>query len=93
MIGRRKYGLILCDLSDECPDGHKPKCRLVELLDHNQDGHYESFEETRIESLEELKRAYKDISRDGINLWFYKNGNFFIDPWTGTLEWNPIPSS
>jgi len=74
------------DNSDECPDGHKPKCFIAEVYDLDRDGHYESFCEARIESMEELKKAYEDITRDGINMWFYTNGNFSKKD--GKWDWN-----
>jgi len=46
-----KYALIMHDNSDECPDGHRPKCFIAEVYDLDRDGHYESFCEARIESM------------------------------------------
>ena len=74
------------DNSDECPDGHKPKCFIAEVYDLDRDGHYESFCEARIESMEELKKAYEDIRRDGVNMWFYTNGIFSKKD--GKWDWN-----
>ena len=71
-----KYSLIMHDNSDECPDGHKPKCFIAEVYDLDRDGHYESFCEASIESMEDLKKAYEDIMQDGVNMWFYTNGRF-----------------
>jgi len=84
---RWKYSLIMHDSSDECPDGHKPKCFLAEVYDLDRDGHYESFCEAKIESMEELKKAYEDIIKDGVNMWFYSNGHFQRkdEKW----DWNP----
>ena len=86
-----KYALIMHDNSDECPDGHKPKCFIAEVYDLDRDGHYESFCEARIESLEEFKRAYKDITRDGVNMWFYSNGRFSNKE--GKWDWEPTHQS
>ena len=82
-----KYSLVMHDNSDECPDGHKPKCFIAEVYDMDRDGHYESLCEARIESIEELKKAYEDITKDGINMWFYTNGSFSRKD--GKWDWNP----
>lgn len=50
-------------------------CELVELyLDDNNE--YTSFCKARVNSLEELENAIKDVKRDGINTWFSDNGVF-----------------
>ena len=86
-----KYALILGDKTDECPDGHKPSCFLAEVYDLDNDGHYETFCEAKIESIEELQKAYADAMKDGINRWFYKNGKF-TNRGNG-LEWIPTHQS
>jgi len=86
-----KYSLIMHDNSDECPDGHKPKCFIAEVYDLDRDGHYETFCEAKVESMEELKKAYEDIIRDGINMWFYTNGSFSKKD--GEWDWEPSHQS
>tara|TARA_B100000131_G_C18028227_1_gene577335 strand:- start:583 stop:831 length:249 start_codon:yes stop_codon:yes gene_type:complete len=79
------------DNSDECPDGHRPKCFIAEVYDLDRDGHYESFCEASIESMEDFKKAYKDITKDGVNMWFYTNGRFFKKD--GEWGWKPNSQS
>ena len=79
------------DNSDECPDGHKPKCFIAEVYDLDRDGHYESFCEASIESMEDLKKAYEDITRDGVNVWFYNKGRFSKKD--GEWDWQPTHQS
>ena len=79
------------DNSDECPDGHKPKCFIAEVYDLDRDGHYESFCEASIESIEDLKKAYEDIIRDGVNMWFYANGRFIKN--NNEWDWEPNQQS
>ena len=55
---RWKYALIMHDDSDECPDGHKPKCFMAEVCDLDRDGHYESFCEANIESIEAVSYTH-----------------------------------
>ncbi len=86
-----KYALIMHDNSDECPDGHRPKCFIAEVYDLDRDGHYESFCEASIESMEDFKKAYKDITKDGVNMWFYTNGRFFKKD--GEWGWKPNSQS
>jgi len=86
-----KYALIMHDNSDECPDGHKPKCFIAEVYDLDRDGHYESFCEARIESMEDFKKAHEDITRDGVNMWFYSNGRFIKKD--GEWDWKPTHQS
>lgn len=71
-----KYGLIKIEYPDLWET--EEYCELVELYE-DSDGNYTSFSKARIKSFEELQQAYSDVSTDGINNWFAKNGTF---------EWN-----
>ncbi len=42
------------------------------------------FSKASIMSPEELAMAYRDVTRDGVNRWFYDNGEF---------EWKPCSVS
>jgi hypothetical protein len=86
-----KYALILSDETADFPDGHKPSCFLAEVYDLDNDGHYESFCEAEIENVQDFKHAYEDIIKDGVNIWFYQNGNFSKTA-TG-WDWQPMYQS
>jgi hypothetical protein len=67
-----KYGMILVEIAD---DGEET-CELVELYDMDEDGHHEAFCRARVMSPEELAAAAEDVERDGVNRWFFENGDF-----------------
>ena len=76
LIARGKYtytdfegeGTGECEIEDDM-------CMLVELFSGDS-GEYHSYSETSIDSPKELSRAHTDVSRDGVNTWFYENGTF-----------------
>ena len=67
-----KYGMILVEVTD---DGEET-CELVELYDMDEDGQHEAFCRARVLSPEELAAAAADVARDGVNRWFFENGEF-----------------
>jgi hypothetical protein len=82
-----KYALIKIKHSSLIDDDY---CELVELFDINDTGNYKSFCTARIHSIEELKAAYSDVMRDGVNTWFVENGEFSYlpDEDTNLFRWN-----
>tara|TARA_R110000744_G_scaffold13402_7_gene39010 strand:- start:574 stop:873 length:300 start_codon:yes stop_codon:yes gene_type:complete len=71
-----KYGLIKVAIEDEGADYEEQINLLVELYPLGDNGEYSSFCLARVQSIEEIQNAQKDIERDGINEWFYDNGVF-----------------
>ena len=71
-----KYGLIKVAIEDEGADYEVQINRLVELYPLGDNGEYNSFCRARLQSIEEIQNAQKDIEHDGINEWFYDNGVF-----------------
>tara|TARA_Y100000034_G_C6884353_1_gene405823 strand:- start:978 stop:1355 length:378 start_codon:yes stop_codon:yes gene_type:complete len=61
-------------------------CELVELY-MSEDGKYNSFCKTRINSVEELIAAHNDIIKDGVNTWFAENGTFSLDKDSKSWNW------
>jgi hypothetical protein len=49
---------------------------IVELYSLGPEGEYDAFCVAHLQTVEDLKRATRDIERDGINTWFYENGTF-----------------
>ena len=68
---KRKYGLIL--VHQENGDDYN---ELVELFLNNKTGEWTSFCKLHVSSVSELKDAYNDIKKDGLNTWFFNNGKF-----------------
>lgn len=66
-----KYGMIVVEIDE---DGEET-CELVELYNLEGEG-YHAFCRARVMSPEELRNAYNDVEHDGINSWFYMNGDF-----------------
>lgn len=71
-----KYGLIKVAIEDEGTDYEEQINLLVELYPPGYPGEYSAFCRARLQSLEEIEQALRDIKRDGINTWFYDNGIF-----------------
>jgi len=71
-----KYGLIKVAIEDEGADYEAQINLLVELYPLGDNGEYSSFCLARLQSIEEIQNAQKDIEHDGINEWFYDNGVF-----------------
>ena len=71
-----KYGLIKVTVEDEGTDYEVQINLLVELYPLADNGEYNSFCRARLQSIEEIQNAQKDIEHDGINEWFYDNGVF-----------------
>ena len=71
-----KYGLIKVAIEDEGADYETQINLLVELYPLGDSGEYDSFCFARLQSIEEIQNAQKDIEHDGINEWFYDNGVF-----------------
>ena len=71
-----KYGLIKVAIEDEGADYEAQINLLVELYPLGNNGEYSSFCLARLQSIEEIQNAQKDIEHDGINEWFYDNGVF-----------------
>jgi len=75
-----KYGLIKVDIEDEGTEYVEQTNLLVELYPLGDEAKgeelYNTYCNARLMTLEELKMATADIERDGINEYFYDNGNF-----------------
>ena len=79
-----KYAMIMCRRGDFEED---PIHLLVEL--HDLHGSL-SYSDARLATPAELEMAYNDVKRDGVNHWFYDNGEF---EWkccetTGVFRWH-----
>ncbi len=96
-----KYGLIkikhhsVRGLRLDAVDGFKKNpddyCEIVALY-QDEHGEYNSYEQVKITSYEELVRAYNDIHKDGVNTWFAENGTFnFVFDESGNDHWNWTP--
>tara|TARA_R100000808_G_C2115365_1_gene128169 strand:+ start:315 stop:593 length:279 start_codon:yes stop_codon:yes gene_type:complete len=72
-----KYGMIKVA---EATEDMEQINMLVELYDLDRDGLYEAYAPANIINLDDLEFAYRNIHRDGINTWFFRNGKF---------EWTP----
>lgn len=69
-IGTWKYAMI------KVKEAHgEDVCELVELY-QSDDGEYKSFSKPFLTAPDDLELAWRDVSRDGINTWFFDNGNF-----------------
>ena len=82
-----KYALVKVG-TEEWPeiDVAEPICMLCEIYDLTGNGKFTAHCSARIQTPGDLKRAYDDVQRDGINEWFYNNGTFTYDHKTG--HWN-----
>ena len=84
-----KYGLIKVDVLDEGTEFEEQLNMLVELYPLGENGEYDSFCKADLRSLQELDMARGNIVRDGINTFFYDNGEFEWD--SDAREWDWIP--
>ena len=73
-----KYAMILVYIN---PDTKEETCQLVEVCND------ESFCNTRLLSPEQLEKAAKDVSCNGVNRWFYENGIFSMTS-NGYWHWD-----
>lgn len=78
-----KYGLMLVS-----KEGAEEVSELVELY-ADEDGNYTSYCRARINSIEELQAATRDIERNGVYTWFYDNGEFSWDQDDRFWRWEP----
>lgn len=85
---RWKYAMILIKV-DESTTWPEEVCELVELCDKEDGNGFVSFSNTKLLSPEELFRATKNVESDGINRWFYNNGEFSINK-DGKLSWERL---
>lgn len=61
-------------------------CELVEV--HSDDnGYYISFSRPFLSSVKALEMAYNDVKEDGVNTYFWKNGEFLWDDTCGFWDW------
>jgi hypothetical protein len=78
-----KYALIR--VADN-PDTSESQ-EMVSELYFDTDGNYLSYVPARINSMIELETAYTEVLEDGLNEWFYENGEFYYDLVGGYWEW------
>tara|TARA_Y100000310_G_C20180888_1_gene578066 strand:- start:32 stop:295 length:264 start_codon:yes stop_codon:yes gene_type:complete len=78
-----KYALIR--VADDPETGESQE--MVSELYLGKDGENLSYCPARINSMVELETAYKEILEDGLNEWFYNNGDFYYDLVSGYWEW------
>ena len=76
-----KYGLVLVR-----QDGGRDTCQIYELYKDIQ-GQWTSFSSPRIDSVEDVEKLHRDIKKDGINKWFYNNGEFLYNSQKNEWEW------
>tara|TARA_R100000458_G_C8087210_1_gene119449 strand:+ start:270 stop:539 length:270 start_codon:yes stop_codon:yes gene_type:complete len=69
-----KYALIKIEHEDLWES--EEYCELVELYQSEPGGDYTSFSQAHLDSVERVKKAYEDVTRDGVNTWFAENGKF-----------------
>lgn len=78
-----KYALILVQEETEIRDR---TCKLVELYKYDDEGEVSyAYCDADLMSPEEIMNAYTDVAGDGINTWFYENGEFDYE--NGEWEW------
>jgi hypothetical protein len=84
-----KYGLIKVNVQDEGTEFEEQVNMLVELYPLGEDGEYDAFCRADLRSLQELDMARGDIVRDGINTFFFDNGEFIWDSEARSWDWIP----
>ena len=62
---------------------------IVELYPLGENGEYDAFCRADLRSLQELDMARGDIVRDGINTFFFDNGEFVWDSEARSWDWIP----
>jgi hypothetical protein len=65
-----KYGMILCRPGDHEEDAIHLLAEIYTIEGKAV------FSKASITSPEELAMAYRDVTSDGVNRWFYDNGEF-----------------
>lgn len=92
-----KYGLILIYKKGDSINNDpyytfdEDVNEFVELYDVDNNGEYASFCPPKINDFANLELAYKDIKRDGINTWFYDNGQFKYNVKESKYDWEELP--
>ena len=84
-----KYGLIKVSVQDEGTEFEEQVNMLVELYPLGDNGEYDAFCRADLRSLQELDMARGDIVRDGINTFFFDNGEFIWDSEARSWDWIP----
>ena len=84
-----KYGLIKVDVREEGTEFEEQVNMIVELYPLGENGEYDAFCRADLSSLQELDMARGDIVRDGINTFFYDNGEFAWDHEARSWDWIP----
>ena len=84
-----KYGLIKVEIQDEGTEFEEQVNMLVELYPLGDNGEYDAFCKADLRSLQELDMARGDIVRDGINTFFFDNGEFIWDSEARSWDWIP----
>ena len=89
-----KYGLIkvaeptteqrVCGVTEDI-------CELVELY-QDEGGEYTSYCTARVQTLSELRKAWEDASKDGVNTTFYDSGVFQWEPDYSHMAWKYTPN-
>ena len=70
-----KYAQVKVKDIDDNDNELTDEYQVFEVYDLDNDGVYEAFSKPSLIDLESLKMAITDIERDGINTWFYENGD------------------
>jgi hypothetical protein len=70
-----KYAQLLVEERD-LEQYNEAQYVIVELYSLGSDGEYDTFCMAHLQTVEDLKRATRDIEHDGTNTWFYENGVF-----------------
>ena len=83
-----KYAQILVEYSQK-----DTRYFIAEVYSLGPSGEYNTFCQTHLETIEDLKLAINDIERDGPNTWFYDNGRFEWKKSGNTFEWDWHPIS
>jgi len=81
--------LIKVNVQDEGTEFEEQVNMLVELYPLGEDGEYDAFCRADLRSLQELDMARGDIVRDGINTFFFDNGEFIWDSEARSWDWIP----
>jgi hypothetical protein len=87
-MGTWKYAMIKVG-----EDGEEDVCELVEIYPPFAENETPSFARPFLTSLKAIKMALKDVERDGINTWFWKNGTFSWNSKEYFWDWKPNKAS
>ena len=78
-----RYSLVKID-----EDSHgEPMCLLLELCAFDSEFGLGFFREVQITSFYEIQKAFFDVTAEGINHSFFKDGEFYRDE-IGVLRWD-----